>query len=273
MPPTKSQEVTQRMIPTVQNRKRDIYYIEVLGKTLDILDVFGRSDRGRLSLQEISALTKLSKNTVFRILHTLTEHGYILKENHSYGLGPKFADLSDVRSHRRDLLSVASPYLDALRDQFGETVNLGVLNNGSIRYVDVRESRARIRLAERVGGSDPLHSTALGKAHLAYLPADEVRNLMKRAGMPKHTPQTLTTFSSLIADLETIRQLGYAVDREESMLGAFCVAVPVLNSHRLPEAAISISGPTIRFDESKLPSVSQALLKSAKEIQKKLGHP
>jgi DNA-binding IclR family transcriptional regulator len=262
-----------RIIADVQNRKRDIYYIEVLGKTLDILDVFGHSDRRRLSLQEISVVTKLSKNTVFRILYTLAEHGYILKENHSYGLGPKFGDLSDVRLHRLDLLSVASPHLDALRDQFGETVNLGVLDNGSIRYVDVRESRARIRLAERVGGSDPLHSTALGKAHLAYLPPDEVRTLMKQAGMPKHTWRTLTTLSSLTAELETVRQLGYAVDREESMLGAFCVAVPVLNSQRLPVAAISISGPTIRFDESKLPSASQALLKSAKEIQKKLGHP
>lgn len=189
-----------------------------------------------------------------------------------YGLGPKLADLSDARLQRRDLLSVASPYLDQLRDQFGETVNLGVLDNFSIRYVDVRESQARIRLAERVGGSDPLHSTALGKAHLAYLPADEVRTLMKTAGMPRHTPNTLTTLRRLTSELETIRQLGYAVDREESMPGAFCVAVPVLNLQQLPVAAISISGPIIRFDESKLAPASHALLKSAKEIQTKLGH-
>jgi IclR family transcriptional regulator, KDG regulon repressor len=262
-----------RIVSDVPNRKLDSYYIEVLGKTIAILDAFGRSDRRRLSLQEISVVTKLNKNTVFRILYTLAEHGYILKENHFYGLGPKLADLSDVRLHRRDLLSVAGPYLDALRDQFSETVNLGVLDNGSIRYVDVRESRARMRLAERVGGSDPLHSTALGKAHLAYLPPDEVRLLMKKAGMPKHTRRTLTTLSSLMVELETVRQLGYAVDREESMLGAFCVAVPLLNSQQSPIAAISISGPTIRFDESKLPSASQALLKSAKEIQKEVGHP
>jgi DNA-binding IclR family transcriptional regulator len=261
-----------RIIANVPSRKRDIYYIEVLGKTLDILDVFGRSNRRRLSLQEISVVTKLSKNTVFRILYTLAEHGYILKENHSYGLGSKFGELSDIRLHRRDLLSTASRHLDTLRDQFGETVNLGVLDNGSIRYVDVRESPARIRLAERVGASDPLHSTALGKAHLAYLSSDEVKALLKQAGMPKHTPRTLTTLSSLMTDLETVRQLGYAVDREESMLGAFCVAVPLLDSQGLPLAAISVSGPTIRFDESKLPAVSQALLKSAKEIQKKLGH-
>jgi DNA-binding IclR family transcriptional regulator len=261
-----------RIIANVPGRKRDIYYIAVLGKTLDILDVFGRSNRRRLSLQEISVVTKLNKNTVFRILYTLAEHGYILKENHSYGLGPKFGELSDIRLHRRDLLSIAAPYLDALRDHFGETVNLGVLDNGSIRYVDVRESRARMRLAERIGASDPVHSTALGKAHLAYLPSDEVKGLLKQAGMPKHTPRTLTTVSGLMAELVAVRRLGYAVDREESMLGAYCVAVPLLNSQGLPLAAISISGPTIRFNESKLPAASRALLKSAKQIQKKLGH-
>jgi IclR family acetate operon transcriptional repressor len=262
-----------RIISYVPSRKTDIYYIEVLGKTLDILDVFAHSDRRQLSLQEISAVTKLNKNTVFRILYTLGEHGYISKENHSYRLGPKLADLSDVRLHRHDLLSAASPHMDSLRDQFGETVNLGVLDNGSIRYVDVRESRARIRLAERVGGSDPLHSTALGKAHLAYLTPEEVRALIKQTGMPKHTRHTLTTLSSLKAELQTVRELGYAVDREESMPGAFCVAAPVLNAEQRPVAAISISGPKIRFDESKLPVVSQALLKSANDIQKKLGYP
>ena len=93
-----------RIVSDVPNRKLDSYYIEVLGKTIAILDAFGRSDRRRLSLQEISVVTKLNKNTVFRILYTLAEHGYILKENHFYGLGPKLADLSDVRLHRRDLL-------------------------------------------------------------------------------------------------------------------------------------------------------------------------
>lgn len=262
----------QRIIFNVPNRNGDLYYIEVLGKTLAVLDVFAKSNNHQLSLQNISAVTKLNKNTVFRILYTLTEHGYVLKENHSYRLGPKLSDLADVRLQRRDLLSIADPYLDALRDQFGETVNLGVLDQGSVRYVDVRESRARIRLAERIGGSDPLHSTALGKAHLAYLPADQVRRLVKQHGMAKQTRHTLTTLRSLTRELESIRSLGYAVDREESMMGALCVAAPILNSQSTPVAAISISGPMIRFDESNVPAASQALLRSAREIQKKLGH-
>jgi IclR family transcriptional regulator, KDG regulon repressor len=252
-------------------RKTDIYYIEVLGKALDILDVFGQAEEERLSLQEISVRTRLNKNTVFRILYTLGEHGYIHKENHSYQLGAKLVDLGNVKFRRRDLLAVASPYLDALRDQSGETVNLGVLDGASIRYVDVRESPERIRLAERIGGSDFLHSTALGKAHLAYLPAEEVRSLLKQHGMPRQTEHTFTTINAIKKELETVRANGYALDREESMLGAFCVAAPILNSGESPIAAISISGPTIRFNEENLPEVKDALLKAVAEIQARLN--
>jgi DNA-binding IclR family transcriptional regulator len=253
------------------NRKADIYYIEVLGKTLDLLDVFGRSERSQLSLQDLATATKLNKNTVFRILYTLSEHGYVLKEKHSYQLGPKIGDLRNARLHRPDLLTVAGPYLTALRDSFGETVNLGILDGGRIRYIDVRESHERFRLAERVGGTDPLHSTALGKAHLAFLPAEQVRALMKAHGMAKQTEKTITSLSSLKMDLDNVRALGYALDREESMLGAFCVSMPVLDSGTTPVAAISISGPTTRFNETILPKVTQSMAKAVSEIQKRLS--
>jgi IclR family acetate operon transcriptional repressor len=255
----------------VNNRKSDIYYIEVLGKTLDILDVFGKSEQQHLSLHQISVQTRLNKNTVFRILYTLAEHGYITKEHQTYQLGAKFVDLGNVKLRRKDLVSVASPYLDSLRDEFGETVNLGVLDGESIRYVDVRESRERFRLAERIGGSDRLHSTALGKAHLAFLPPDKVRSLLKESGMPKQTEHTITTISALKANLQKVRSLGYALDRQESMLGAFCVAAPILDANQTPIAALSISGPATRFNETKLPMVGRALMAAAAAIQEKLG--
>ncbi|MGO8719671.1 MAG: IclR family transcriptional regulator [Acidobacteriaceae bacterium] len=254
------------------DRKPDIYYIGVLGKTLDILDVFTSLNKPKLSLQDISVATKLNKNTVFRILYTLAKHGYISKENHSYRLGQRLLDLGSTKLHRQDLLTVAGPYLDNLRDEFGETVNLGVLDGGCVRYVDVRESRKRFRFAERIGGSDPLHSTALGKAQLAFLPSEDVRRLMQEYGMRTYTEHTITTIKALIAELERIRADGYAVDRQESMLGAFCVAAPILDSNTSPVAAISIAGPDIRFGSSNLRVTSSSLLKAVAEIQKKLGY-
>lgn len=239
---------------------------------MDVLDAFARAGKPLLSLQELSIQTGLNKNTVFRILYTLAEHGYVSKEAQLYRLGQKIADLGNSRSHGQNLVTVAGPYLTSLRDEFGETVNLGVLSGGSVLYVDVRECSQRIRLAERIGGTDPLHSTALGKAQLAFLPHDEVRALINQWGMRKYTEHTITSVSALQSELKEIRSVGYAVDNQESMLGAFCVATPILNSTQQPVGAISIAGPIIRFDHSRLPQVSAALRKAASEIQCKLGY-
>ncbi len=252
--------------------KADIYYIEVLGKSLAVLDAFATLEKPRLSLQDLSKQTGLSKNTVFRILYTLGEHGYVEKRNTEYELGARVLHLSNTKLRRKDLLAVAGGYLNSLRDQFGETVNLGILDGSQIRYVDVRESPARFRLAERIGGSDFLHCTALGKAHLAFLPAEESDRLLNESGMPRLTRNTITTARAMKAELARIRKTGCAVDREESMDGAFCVGVPVLDSSGLPLAAISISGPTVRFNESTLPAVTKALLEAASGMRTALGH-
>ncbi len=252
--------------------KNDLYYIEVLGKALVVLDAFVKLDKPRLSLQEITQQSELSKNTVFRILFTLGEHGFVVKHNTEYELGGKVLELANTRMRRKDLSSVAGPFMDRLRDEFDETVNLGILDGVEIRYIDVRESHARFRLAERVGGSDYLHCTALGKAHLAYMPEERVQQLLKDGGMPRLTDRSITTASAMKGELARVRKLGCAVDREESMLGAYCVAAPILDSNGTPLAAISVSGPTVRFNENNLAAACMALLAASSEIRTQLGH-
>jgi DNA-binding IclR family transcriptional regulator len=252
--------------------KPDIYYIAVLGKALNILDAFVELPEPWLSLQELSRRTKLNKNAVFRVLYTLAEHGYVCKRGHLYELGPKVLDLGDAKLRRKDFLAVTGPVMEALRDRFRETVNLAMLDDAQIRYVDVRESPERFRLAERIGGSDFLHCTALGKCLLAWTPAEDVRRLLKRQGMPRQTECTITTLAAFEAELERVRKEGYAVDRAESMAGAFCVAVPILDRQQAPVAALSIAGPSTRFNENRLAEASRALLGAAAEIRARLGH-
>jgi DNA-binding IclR family transcriptional regulator len=243
---------------------KQIYYIEVLGKALKVLDVFVHLDKPRLTLQEITEHSKLSKNTVFRILYTLTEHGYVVKHSTEY-------ELAANRLKRRDLRTLATPFMDALRDQFDETVNLGILDGSQIRYIEVRESRARFRLAERIGGTDFLHCTALGKSHLAFLPFKTAAALLKQSGMPRLTEHTITTAPKMKGELAAIHQQGYAVDNQESMLGAYCVGVPILDAAGAPAAALSVSGPTVRFNQTALPQVSRALLDAATQIGRLSG--
>ena len=245
-------------------RSKEIYYIEVLGKALKVLDVFVQLEKPRLTLQEVTERSKLSKNTVFRILYTLAEHGYVVKHATEY-------ELAATRLQRRDLRTIAGPYMDQLREQFDETVNLGTLDGSQIRYIEVRESHARFRLAERIGGTDYLHCTALGKSHLAFLPWKVAAALLKQSGLPRLTVHTITSAAAMRDEFATIYQQGYAVDKEESMLGAYCVGVPILDSGGAPVAALSVSGPTTRFNETALPRVSQALLEAAAEIGRSIG--
>ena len=252
--------------------KTDIYSIEALGKSLAVLDAFATHEKPRRSVQELSKQTRLSKNTVFRILSTLSEHGYVEKRNTEFELGARLLHLNNTKLRRKDLLGVAEGYLNSLRVQFGESVNLGILDGCQIRCVDVRESPARVRLAERIGASDFLHCTMLGKAHPAFFPVDESERLLNESGIPRLTQHTITTARAMQAELARIRKSGCAVDREESMDGAFCAGVPVLDSRGLPPAAISISGPPVRFNDSTLPAVTKALLEAASGMRTALGH-
>jgi DNA-binding IclR family transcriptional regulator len=95
---------------------------------------------------------------------------------------------------------------------------------------------------------------------------------MKQWGMKKYTQYTITSISALQTELKRVRSAGYAVDSQESMLGAFCVAAPILNAARQPVGAMSIAGPMLRFDQSQLPQANSALRKAAGEIQRKLGY-
>ncbi|HZT31710.1 MAG TPA: IclR family transcriptional regulator [Bryobacteraceae bacterium] len=250
--------------------KRDVYYIEVVGRALDVLEVFVHEQKAQLTLKEIATRLKQNTNTVFRLLYTLAQHGYIIKSNKKYELGSKLLDLTNAKLRHTDLIAIAGPHMEALRERFRETVNLGILAEGQIRYIDVRQSLERFRLAETVGGTDPLHCTALGKAHLAYLPLPEVRRLMREYGMARWTPHTITTLTALKPELERIREQGYAVDREESMLGAFCVAAPILDAEERPVAAMSIAGPLVRFHEAHLKQAAEALREAAAAVEEKL---
>jgi IclR family acetate operon transcriptional repressor len=214
----------------------------------------------------------MNKNAVFRILYSLAEHGYVVKDNRKYELGPKLVELSNARLRHTDLLSVAAPLLQVLRDRFGETVNLGSLDNGLIRYIGVWESRDRLRLAEKIGATDMLHSSALGKAYLAYLPAEEVHALLGTKRLTAPTRNTITSLAALKAELATTRKRGYAVDAEESAIGACCVACAILSTDQTrPFASVSISSPVVRMSQSRIDEFGDALKETVHEIQKQLG--
>ena len=148
---------------------KDVYYIEVVGRALDVLEVFVHEQKPQLSLKEIADRLDQSMNTIFRLLYTLATHGYVVKTNKQYELGSKLLDLTSAKMRHTDLVAVARPFMDELLERFRETVNLGVMMDGKVRYVEVRESPERFRLgrAGRWNRSSALHGSWQGAPGLS----------------------------------------------------------------------------------------------------------
>ena len=250
----------------MKDTERGVYYIEVVGRALDLLEVFLGQEHPQLSLKEIAGRLDQSPNMTFRLLYTLAEHGFVIKSNRKYELGSRLLDLGNAKLSNKDLASRAGPQMDVLCRRFRETVNLAVMMEGEIRYIAVRQSPERLSVVEIVGGSDPLHCTALGKAHLAYLPFGEVRDLLRRVGMTKVTEFAITSLARMKAELELTRERGFALDIQESMLGGFCVAVPIFDAKGKVGAAMSVSGPYARFHEAHVKEVVSALRAAVKIV-------
>jgi IclR family acetate operon transcriptional repressor len=217
-----------------------------------------------MSLVEIHRSIRMAKATAFRYLWTLEKHRYVERDTRGrYRLGLGFVGM---QSRDLDVLKErARPWLERLRDETGETTNLGVLDGNAVRYVEVAESHRTVRMSSPPGSRDPLYCTALGKAIAAQLPEDQARELLEQVEMTPRTASTVTSVDDYIAQLETVRLRGYAVDDGENEVDGRCVAVAILGS-RLP-AALSVSGPASRFTLDDVSRVAGSLIDVAERLR------
>lgn len=249
--------------------KNEKYLIPVVLSTFRVLEEISRSES--LTLSEVIARTGVSKSTAFRILTTLSRLGYLGRdEGRRYYVTPRLAELVSEASLAEGLKHICLPFMIRLRDEFGETVNLGRLHQGLIRYIEVVPSEYALRLHETPGATVNLHASGLGKAILAFSPPDLAENLLRDHELQRYTQNTITDPDQLLAQLEEIRRSGYARDQGETMELATCVAAPILDSGGRVLAAVSISGPTSRFNPPNRSDVVERLLEAAGAISNRL---
>jgi IclR family acetate operon transcriptional repressor len=248
------------------------YMVPVVQSTFRILEELSRT--GALGLNDVTQRTGISKSTVFRILTTLTRLGYVVRDNsRSYYVSQAVGDLVSAEASVEAVRRAALPHMLELRDQFGETVNLGRLEFDKVTYVEVVPSEYALRLHERPGATVCLHASALGKAILAFSDEDFATNLIRGRELTMFTRNTITDPQELITELRRVRERGYAFDRGETSSLATCVAAPITRSGAAI-AAISISGPSSRFNPRKDARVIESLLKAADSVSRQLRtHP
>ncbi len=247
------------------------YMVPVVRSTFRIL--IALSTTGPLSQSEVAKRTGVSRSTVFRILTTLRTLGYVIRDTDGiYHLSSRLADLSTDSTEQELLRRTALPQMLRLRQQFGETVNLGHLDVDAVRYLEVVPSEFALRLDESRGARVGLHSSALGKAILAFSQRGFAEALLQGIKLPRLTRHTIVDLDDLMIELRRVRKRGYALDKGETSLLATCIAAPILNESGIAEGAMSISGPTSRFNPKQHSPVVEGLLRAATEISNQIWH-
>jgi len=219
-------------------------------------------------VSELAAELDMPKSTVHDHLRTLTEIEYLVNDDGTYRVGTRFLELGGFARSRMKLYQVATPEIKKLADETGEHANLMIEEHGKGIFLNKFKGDDAVTLDTHIGMRVDLHTTALGKTMLAKLPASTVDDIIGHHGLSSVTPQTITDEEALKAELAEIRERGYAIDDEERVPGMRCVAAPICNEDDQPLGAISVSGPTNRFNEAVLESdIAKHVLSTANVIE------
>lgn len=240
--------------------------IQVIARAAEILRALGAEPRG-LTPSELAGRAGLPRSTVHRILAALEDEGLVAVVGPGrYRLGTGLGHL--IATERRDVRVTARPLIEALAQLVEETVDLAVLVQDHVTFIDQVPAPQRLRAVSTVGATFPAHCTANGKALLAELSTDHVLALLPQELHPL-TPDTVTDRSRLLAQLEEVRRIGYAIDREEHTIGISAVGGVVRDAYSAV-AAVTIPLPSQRFAGQEQ-TLASALTACCAQISDALG--
>lgn len=248
------------------------YIVKPVYKALRILRCLGEEER-ELSFTEICHKVGLPKTTAFRYLYTLQKCGFVTHDPRTdlYSVGVYVWELGELAGRRFQVKEVALPLMRELRERLNETVNLGVLSESEVVYLEMVESQHRLRMQAKVGSRDPVYSTALGKVILAFLPEEQWRDHLPSQLSPR-TSRTHTSVQELEQELFQTRERSFAWDDGENEEDVQCIAAPIFDRTGVVTAAISVSAPTSRMDRDIEKEIVASTMRTASEISRNIGH-
>lgn len=239
--------------------------VKSLVKAIRVLECY-TSEKPHLGVSEISEMTGYNKATVYNIASTLAALGYLNQdpETQKYSLGLKFLHFSYIINSNITLSTAMEPYLQRIADITQETVFLGMPYEDKVLYLDTKTPTGQFQRTI-LGEKAPMYCTGLGKCFLAYMPQSKIPQLPDT--FPAFTVNTITTKECLMKELEKVREKGYAVDNMEHEFGVSCVAVPLFGQTHEILAAVSVSGPSLRFDTGKIEMIHFSMKQILEEVQ------
>ncbi len=248
------------------------YKVQALDRAFSVLELLAESP-SPLGLAQVAVSLQLHKSTAHRFLMVLERHRMVERTaGGKFRLGLRLFDYGNRAIEQYDLRDRSRPYLQKLVAETEETAHLCILEQAHIIYLDKQEPARSVRMTSRIGMSNPVHCTAVGKAILALSSPTRLEEVLAKATYEGFTTKTHTSRESLMKDLERIRRRGYAVDDEEREAGVRCIAVAILDDRARPVAAVSVSGPSFRITAQKVPVIAQRLLHCVRSIAIDMGY-
>jgi len=242
-------------------------------RALSVLELLVSSETP-LTFGEIGAKLDYPRSSLFGLLNTLLDRHWIEldEQTRKYRLGVRTFEAGNAYLRSIDLVEIARPRMERVRDVLDEIVQFSVLDGRHNVYLCKVEGGQNLRLASEVGRRLPAHATALGKMLLAGLSEEQFDRLDWPAALQRFTPSTITTTIELKNELARARELGYTIDNEEHTIGVRCFAKPILNHSGQTIAALSVSFPTVRFTEERGQQALTLLQEAVSAISRDLGY-
>ena len=231
-----------------QNPARN-YQIELVDKLVRILEALRDAPAG-LTLRDLAGRTGYVKSSIHRTLGSLKRHGYVEQTapGGPYSLGVQCLLLARGLKEGIGVLRYARPFLQEIVDTFNESAYLAILRGGRGIFVEVTEARRRdLRLVGPLGAHVFYHATAAGKVFASSLPTEARAALLKASELRPLTPRTLTRRADVEREWALVARRGFALNREESIVGAIFLAAPVFDAERGACASISVGVPKARY--------------------------
>jgi IclR family transcriptional regulator, KDG regulon repressor len=253
--------------------KSSTNFIQSVDRAIEILECFS-NDQNELGVTEISRMLSLHKSTVFGLLATLENRGYMEQNqsNGKYKLGMKLFELGARIQNNMDIAAIAKPYLEDIVKKYNETIHLVINDKGQAVYIDKVEGSASMRMYSQLGKRPPMYCTGVGKSILAFMPQEYIDYYLSNEDLKKLASNTITDVEKMKKELEKVREQGYSIDDEEIEDGLRCVAAPIFDHKGYAAGALSIAGPTSRMTKTRMEELAVIIKEAARQISNKLGY-
>jgi DNA-binding IclR family transcriptional regulator len=229
-------------------------------------------DRAWISVSEASEELGVSRSTAHRLLSTLLEYRVVQQDpdTRAYRGGPLLIELARSASKPEDIVAILHPALERVQASVQETTHLIVLEGRNCRFVDSVECRRPLRTTERIGVEYPAHATSGGKVLLAERTSAELLELFPNPRLQPLNDRSLRTRDELFAELEQIREQGYATNFGQSEMGINAVAMAVRSMDGTAVAAIAVSAPEQRLSADRVTELVDELSNVTREVRRRL---